>query len=784
MKKTSISALISALGLYTVCPAIAATALTDRIEFGDPASEASHGVRGDHTAIVKGGLGRTARQLLALAPGDWRSGTLAFDLKVDPDAQNYASVRLWGGETNPNKLVLYCGGKQIGYRHLGDIEILDLGTVAPMYAGRFTYRTFPLPAGLTRGKRRLACSIRATGPYAVYSSAFEQFQKPMEQPSRPIYALYVHKDPFIDPSETEGRAPEDAQARPAPGPEVMDELRARVNREIEKELALQRPLTLHETHFLARAYEIGWTRAYRNPAVLHKVLEAGDDFHARFLADPSYVYSARTHTNPDWEALGPFGEALRILSDDIQSELDKTIPGKDGVRVSRRAAYEAMLSHGLDYLLRHRRLFTNQSMIVDVIGIHYSNDGLRAIRSSKARPEPEVRRYLYESLGLQGWTGSQGEDGQPSYSSESGDNGGFRVPKDYRIFTRNGLSRELGFVGSYGEIQDWATAIYLATSPKKGQPGDPALLAQLVRIARARAPFRYPAVDADGYRTMKLEAPIGWRDPAFPGVTAYVQKTGWDNTPFYTAVATRDPALMAAAQQMLDDNQYFAIIQDRLKDPGQRTTFGLLEAYDEWEVVKNWPRQTTRLPMSKGQPDFVFADTEDGVIAVKNGNEILYASLYWRASCGVNRLARVHYMTPQSDRVATFYERIDFVPSGRTCVRGTSAHVSSGPIPDVRYPDDVDPALAGEALPVSKGPDDAHFEKSRFDPFAGRGDYYEAIYGRYLLAMNAGSGKAVELKLPAGRGALTDLVTKSVIPAGTRTLSIKPGQTVVIHMAR
>jgi hypothetical protein len=783
MKKTAVLALAATLGNHAA-PALAATPLTDKIEFGNAQSEASHDVHGDRTQVIQGALGRSARQLLPLNPGDWRSGALAFRLKVDPKVQNYASVRLWGGETNANKLTLFCEGKQIGYRHLGDIEILDLGTVAPMYAGRFTYRTFPLPANLTRGKSMLACHVRATGPFAVYNAEFAKFQKPMEQPSRPIYALYVHSDPFLDPAEVEGAAPAVAPARPAPGPEVMDQLRDRVNKEIEKVLALARPLTLHETLFLARAYEIEWSKGYRNPAAVSKIIEGGDDFYARYLADPGSVHSARTHTNPDWEALGPFGKALKILEDEIQPELDKTLTGKGGVAVTRRAGYEAMLSYGLDYMLGHRRLYTNQSMIVDLLGIYYSNDGLRAIRSARARPEAQVRNYLYESVGLLPWTGSLDKEGKPTYSSASGDSGGFRLPKDYRIFTRNGLSRELGFVGSYGEIQDWATGIYLATSPKKGQPGDPALLAQLVRISHARAPFRYPGIDADGYRAMTLEAPIGWRDPAFPGVTTYVQKTGWDNSPFYTAVATQDPELMAAARQMLDDNQYFAVIRDRMKDPGQRTTIGLMDAYNEWQAVRNWPKHGARLPMTQGQPDFVFADTEDGVIALKHGDDILYASLYWRAMCGVNKLFRVHYMTPQADRVATFYGRVDFVPSGRSCTRGASPHFSGGAMPDVRYPDDVAPALAGEVLPVAMGPADARFEGSRFDPFAGRGDYYEASYGRYLLAMNASTTKPVELTLPSGRGTLTDLVTKSLIPAGTRSLTIQPGHTAVIHMSR
>lgn len=760
----------------------AASPATDTITFGDPASEAGHQVRGAHTEIVAGAMGRPARRLLPLAPGDWRSGTLDFTLNVDPVQQNYATVQLWGGDTNPNKITLYCEGKQIGYRHLGDVEILDLGTAAPMYAGRFTYRTLPLPLNLTRNHPQLNCRLRATGPYAVYNKDFAKYQRPMEQPSRPLYALHAHTAPMLDTGNDVAEATDAPGVRPAPGPEVMAQVQDRVNREIDRLLAAPRALTLHECLFLARAFHVTWTGAYRNGAVVDKVIAAGDRFHARFLADPSFIYSDTTHTNPDWEALGPYGRALSLLQKQIQPVLDQPL-GDTGTR--RRDGYGAMLSWGQDYIRQHRRLYTNQSMIVDLFGIYYSNLGLIAVGSSKALPEAVARDYLYQSMGLRDWNGNTGADGQPDYRSGSSDNGRIGLPRRYRIFTDAGLSKELGYVGSYGEIQDWATGIYLATVPvgsKGSAGGDPLLLQQLVKISHARLPFRYPGTDAEGYRTMQLEAAIGWRDPVFPGATSYVQKTGWDNTPFYTAVASRDPVLMAAGRQMLQDQQFFNVIGERLKLPGQRTTFALLDAYDEWQAVANWRGNApASLPMTAGQPDYVFTDTENGVIALKRGEELLYASLYWRAMCGVNRLFRVHQRTPVTDRVATFYGRVDFVPSGRSCTRGASPHTAGGPIPDVHYPDDVPAALEGEVLEAAQGPADADFTRANFDPYAGRGHYYEGAYGPYLFAMNAGGTKAVELVLPTGGRKLTDLVTKKAIAPGTRSMQVAPGQTVVIY---
>jgi hypothetical protein len=767
-----------------VSPGQAATPLIDRIVFGDVASEADHAVDVSASEPVVGGLGTPARRLPPAQAGARFSKPMAFTLKVDPAIQNYASIRLWGGDANEGKLVLFCEGRQVGYRHLGDVEILDIGTVAPPFAGRFTYRTFPLPKTLTQGRQNLHCAIRASGPYAVYTNQFEGFQRPMTQASRPIYALYVHADPFLPADGPAGRAPAAANARPSVGPEVLEDLQARVNREIDKKLAQPGPLEVLEAQFIARAYGLSWTRAYRNPRVIDKLVQSGDAYSARFLADPNFVRIDASRTNPDWEVLGPFAKALRLVGGDIERYLDAPVAGAGGGGAAasppRREAYAAMIDHGLAYALSHRRLYTNQSMIVDLQGIYWSNEGLRALKSPLARPEPDMRRFFYESMGLTPWTGSLDATGAATYSSSAADTGTFRSANTYKLFTAQGLSKELGFVGSYGEILDWATSIYQATAASSGGSGDPALRDQLLQMARARMVFRYPGIDAEGARTMLLEAPIGWRDPVYPGATTYVQKSGWDNTPFQVAVATRDPQLMAIARQALDDGQYYAVLRDRLKDKGQRTTIGLLDAYDEWKAVQTWPASDVRLPTTPGQPDFVFADPEDGAVALKNGDEILYASLYWRANCGVNRLARVHYQTPTVDRIATFAARVDFEPSGKTCVRRATPHISAGAIPIIAFPDEAPAALEGETLPIAKGPPEARY-RDQDNPYAGRGTYYEAAYGPYLIGMNAGADKSVTMTLPKAAGTRIDLVTRRPIAPQTTSLTLAPGQTAVIY---
>ncbi|MFT7772176.1 hypothetical protein [Roseateles sp.] len=769
--------------IFSMAAAFAQSAPVDRLEFGDPASEQAHALQAQGSVVIQGGLGRPARQLLPDAEQRWRSADMAFRIKVDAKLQNYATVRLWGGDTTHNKLVLLCEGKQIGYRHLGDIEILDLGTEAPTYAGRFTDKTFPLPLPLTLGKSELACAIRALGKFAVYNNQFAKFQQPMDGPSRPVYALNVHTQPDAWFDDAGASAPPSPRARTSPGAEVMEALKTRINAEIDKQLASQQSPGQDDMFFLARARGMAWTTAHGRPAdVAARIVAGGDAFYQRYLKDPSFI--TRDGGGATWIALGPFAWALKLTGPELSAALDQTVPGRDGQPIKRREAYAEMVSHGMEFLLRNRRMYTNQTLIVDLQGIYYSNEALRMLGSALARPEPQMRALLHEAVGLKPWSGSLDEKGRLSNASSAADTGGFSVGSGYLQFTAAGLSKELGFVGSYGEIQDLLANAYLATVPRPGEAGDAQLLAQFRKVSRARQYFRYPNVDLDGYRTMSLETVIGWRDVKYPGVTTYVQRIGWDNTPLYPALVADDPELLAAAQQMVADGQFTLQVQQQMENKGKRVTHGLLDAYEEWQHVTRAPRVQKPMPMADGSPDFVFVDPENATIAVKHGQERLYAALYWRANCGINRLSRIHHLTPTLERVATVYGRVEFTPSGQYCTRHNSVQFAAGAIPNITYPGDVPAPLAGELLPIAKGPAGAYAPAGRDSPFAGRGEYYETRYGPYLLAINAASPEPVDVLMPVigAKQRLLNLGTGQMLPATQRSLRVAPGQGVVVRV--
>ena len=226
---------------------------------------------------------------------------------------------------------------------------------------------------------------------------------------------------------------------------------------------------------------------------------------------------------------------------------------------------------------------------------------------------------------------------------------------------------------------------------------------QLANIEAARGYFRYPLADADGFRAMRAETIVGWRDVHYPGSLTCGERPGWEGSAIYAAAATLDPRAVGFAQQMFADRQFFQITAEQMRERSLRVTASLLGVPEQYEILRAQPPSASRLPMSPGQPDFAWADEEDGVLAVKHGDEIFYASLYWRARHAINNLARVHYLTPHFDRIAVVREMSQFEPSGLEFKRHdwiNFGFANGG----LRYPGNLHSAHAGENCPSRKSP--------------------------------------------------------------------------------
>jgi hypothetical protein len=690
---------------------------------------------------------------------------MSFDMAVDPKKPNYLTVRFWGSDTTQNRLVLFCEGKQIGYHHIGDIDLLDFGTEnnQPGFNQRFYYVTTPLPLSLTRGKEKLHFEIRALGPIWSYGQTFAQYQKPMTEPTRGIYAVYTHTNGYFVPpaDEVQGAAP-NPPTRISPGPELLTTLKIRLNHTIDNLLNKRAPLNQMEVHTLARAYRIDWTDAYRNPLALTRIKEGGDDLFRRFHAHPELVTSEKDTYNPEWFGFGPFGQVVDWLSPNLN--LDAQISDGAGGSLTRRSAYAEMFEASRDFLRTHRRWYTNQTMIVDMYA-YLSNRGLRAIAPEKAFPETRMLDYLYQSIGLKPWLGSDGPGDVPNRM----------LGDSYFEVTQKGLTRELGYVGYYGEVLDWIANMYEATKGL-GKFGDPKVLAQTIKIARARAAFRYPSLDQDGNRTMRIEGIVGWRDAHYPGDVVYGERFAWDGSALFLASQTHDKWSIGYAQQMLKDNQFYSSLADQMKMGGLRVDAGLIDVPDQIKAIESAPMSPERLPMSKG--DFVWADEQDGVVAVKNGTDILYVSLYWRARAGINFLARVHLVRPTIDRISTVLEDVQFDPSGMFYTRPDNIDSLAQGSPFHDY-GDLHSAHAGERLPIPKIPAGTSYKPGDESVYAGRGSFYTLRYGPYLIAMNMSEDKSYDLAPQPGVESGKNLSTGKTISLKA-PLKLKPLSTVVL----
>jgi len=761
------SALTSANAAPTAEPAAPPL---DLVVFGDAASESAHGLIAPLSTRVAGDLGQSARRLLPATPaGSW-GGTLAVRAKVDPNLPTYVTVKLSGSEFGLalGRLMLFCEGKQVGYYHLGDIDPLDIAGNAPVSKGRFFYRTLPLPLSVTAGKANVTVEIRAMGEIYGYGSTLEGYYRNLAAPSRAVYRLYTHTDTFLALPADDVQAPAviNPPTRPTPGDEVLTKVRTRIVTNLNAWMnATTQPSDQKRMLALAKAYAMPWTPAYRNPKALDAIV-AGMDAVCRYHAtNPTKMEP----NDEQWLGFGRAGWALALVYRDLGDRLSATVDVDGSAAtpaVPRRRAYADLMHTSREHWRRNRRAYTNQAMICD-LGIYLANRALAVLDPGRALPETQALRYLYESVGLDPWLGPDDATGKPT-----------RPYGDvFFQLTRARLTKELGYVGVYGEVLDWIGHIYQATA--LASPGGDARIRQLfTEAAQARAYFRYPVVDAGGHRSMSIEAMIGWRDADYPGKSTYAQRTGWDGSSIYAAGILDDPRITGYAQQMFADNQFFADIDSNLSNSSSRVTLMLLDVPDHYATLKARPATGIRLPMSDGAPDSVFYDTENGALAIKHGDDRLYFSVYWRARYGVNNLARFHHITPALERSGTIRQETVIDDSGLVYTRGDAVNMAFGN--GGLNPPGTRPAqaLAGEKLPVAKVP--TGFAQPRVgteNPFVGRALFYRCRYGRYLIGVNDSGDRSFNLTVPAGFTAV-DLVNRqqhaagATVPVARRTAAV------------
>lgn len=771
----------------------------DTVVFGDAVSEGSHGLVPVASGATVGALAQPCRFLLPiLNAGSYgvNGGDLTFTMAVDPVRRNYFTLKLWGGDDNgedQGRLYLYVPmdgvNYQVGYRHEGDYLPLSVSAWNPPLPGRFFYSTTLLPLWMTRGKTTLTLRIVATGElYGLGTGGppAGNYQKVMARNSRNIYRAYTHVDPLADwaAGEIQGTAPV-TTTRPAvgnateetmlPGGAFHNGVSNRINNRLMADFNPSTVFTVFkpgDVAYLARAYSVAGLVSYQNPSVVAKVVSLLDAFAIDYFTTPSHA--------EDWGGnYGELGHAIHFLNAAgalDAATLNTVVDFGSGGSKARRLAWADMLAASRDYgRLSNRRGLTNQAFIASE-NIYFANRGLLILGDHRAFPEPVAQRYLKDTCGLLPWFGND----LPGNTTGLPEDGCARpYGANYRQVTTNGLTREWGYVGAgYGELAHHLIRWFRAN-------GNSEFRDQAVKMAKARAPFRRPAMDVAGgshYRTMEAIGLLSWRgvhecDGNFDGYVGYadvadVNEKGKGMT---VAAASGDPVLIGYAKQMLADNNYFPFLTGY-------SDLECLEAFADYQTVKNASDSGARLPMTHGQPDFVWSDEENGILAIRVGDERLWFAPFWHAQggsglnggTGINGVARFHHSAPTHDQYGTMETTPLFRASG-TSVRPNFIDNPGGNF--YMPPDNPSNAYAGELLPQAITPPDA----SNSQPFGGRADFYAFRFGRYLIGMNTHASESRALRLPVGFAGGTDLATgmsvngSSILVAAASTVVVDTG---------
>ncbi|WP_345438564.1 hypothetical protein [Microbacterium gilvum] len=512
-------------------------------------------------------------------------------------------------------------------------------------------------------------------------------------------------------------------------------------------------------------------------------------------------FFARTGTH-DWEQIAaelatPAGAArirvdLRMEGtgtawfDDVELALVEGTPPASGDLPPRREAYRDMLLASREYWRQNQRHYTNQVQFTS-LGIYLCNKGLELLSPDDAWPEERAREWIYEAVGLLPLSSGEFADGSKKW----------KLGRGYRIYSEQGLSRELGYVGGYGEITgDLLVAMYEAVAEGAIAREDEALRAQIEKLFLARGWFRHEGVDDEGHRVMRLESAIGWRNEHYAGEIVYVTPTDKDVNPLQASSAFPTPELVGWSQEMVEDGQLGPILELLHTDTSARIGLNaarfIMRDLPHFEAAAS---SSARLPSGWGQPDFAFADPVTGAVAVKRGDEVLYASLYWRARQAVNRWSRAHLVRPDEDRVATVRCEVEF---------GTAAPVGTFTIEDWvcwdytindsdgngLLPGGITPpgpalhqAYAGEELPIAPTPSDMD-PKLGADELgvetieAGRAPFYRFAYAGYHIAMNTTTDQTFAYECPASGVGIDCRSGETVELSAAR--SVGPGETVIL----
>lgn len=854
-------------------------AVTDYIAFGDLASEQQHKLQASDTEIIAGALHQPARMLAGSKTKT--SYDLRFRIKVDSLLQNYFTLKFWGGDSATIVSKVFIDGKQIGYNRTSDYSPINGGFTSPL-PRRFYYSTIMLPLSATLGKKEAEISIHSdynakvtnrqiyagyvhTHPYLDFS-AEKQGQKPQYKVAEDItdaekdQLLTLYREQQVEDFHKYSRLLDESADAKISIVKYRDDLRYYAS-------------MLNQPWCPAKSDE-------EKKKTLFRIFQVIDNYVKDYYAD--YRLVMRGGHQGDWGGfLGALGEALYIVENHISdnrilgeaafheflrqpfhvqpSDSEFALPGTDwnGNPLTRQSAWERALKANFDFA-RCRLSYIYNQVYYTYDGAWKAHEGLRIIGSSFYEGKERSHQILREALGIAPYLGEEvlvSDDGRELdlYHSlfyhdwyvlftddfthvvakglaksklDASGNVVRRLPygKHYTGVSQDGLTRENGYVGNYGETPNYLPEWFYKTLNHKG---DEALNDDILKLAlhnlHARGYTRYTALDEHGNRIMRMQQVVDNRNAQYPGMYAYAVRQSHAKIMHYASLEQHmanhperygsphwkpywgyAKEAVGFAQQQLADNQYFPnqssdALRKNILDL-RKYDYCLPEAYkyvSSNATGKIHPltdfdyyseEELAQLAVNKNDYNrFAWADIDCLMACVKDGDRVL-TGIFNFHNMGYSGCGRMHVQNATYELIVQLATKAKF-RYDEYYLRGNS--LENDFRSDVRDIYTEQPsALAGEVCPVTYQPGVGRIQRENFNednPYSAFPDYLESQYGQYLFVFNTTrpeyeNEQYFEVLLPKSyrKKTIPDLISGKMLSVVNGKVRISPNSALVL----
>lgn len=658
----------------------------DMVIFGDANSETEHSLDQLQSTVGNGGLNESYRKLEGTDPD---SSYFGVTLSVDPEVQNYITLKLWGSDTLTSRKNLYLyyhetilgtiqRWSQIGSSGSDTPEIVNWSTTS-IYPNRFVYVTYLLPDETLQGEDTI--EVRLAG--AELS----------------IYRAYIHTNSYFEPNgdETQGSAPVFNSPYPSPnGQTQIEHLHTQLDLAVDRFLTWQYygdewdnwvangwapeimtgALNIHgvkdstwtleqykatwsarqNAHVraqmpietIALAFHKSWSQYYHDSTLIDRVVKALDFLRIAQSSDGGYIelenvpggrWVGAPNRTPGAGSLMGFGMKgapgafLAMQNEIVTDSFMNKIINEGTSLIARRQAYLNLFTGIRDYLtLPNRRGHASNQDIVNLTAAYLADQCVQKLDSSQCWPEATRQYYFDVCIGL-----------------EDGIYGGPWVSPKGTSLEGNGLARG-GYETIYGEhnTEHYARLAVLS--------GEERIKGYLETHLEALGKMRFLKYDNDLRPVVRREEWLGWRKNYHPGSEAY------GDVPMAAVLLNNELALYGT-QTAAGNGYYFKVDYSGYWVHLMAESSSMMRQVDYIEQALGMPPVAVRYPFEEGQPDYAWADEQAGLVVIKEGGHQLWATMQWRHpllndvrhvdNALPNDKVRVHYSTPEYELLAT-----------------------------------------------------------------------------------------------------------------------------------